>query len=280
MRIVRYDTDRLGLLTERGDGIIDVTDRLGLTSADPLIEYLRSDADIGQFQDATPDVKRSEVMVETPIRWPRKVIAAPSNYAEHIAEMSGSDIRPLSYFLKSPSSIIGPNEPIELPFSDRRFDHEIELAFVMENDVKDIDRSDVFDAVFGFTILLDISMRGDEDRSNRKSYDSFTVVGPLVVTTDEIDDHTDLDLHLQVNGETRQQANTQHMIYSCSEIVEFASVSTTISAGDIVTTGTPSGVGPLQEGDVLDAEISEVGSMSIDVTQRDVRYEDVQIHNG
>lgn len=124
----------------------------------------------------------------------------------------------------------GPEDGIELPFTDRRVDHEIELAFVMGEDVKDIDAEDVWDAVLGYTILLDVSVRGDQDRSNRKSYDTFTIIGPCVATPDEVGDPHDLEMELQLNGETKQQQNTGGMIYSCADVVEYASIGATIEA--------------------------------------------------
>nr|WP_273738344.1 fumarylacetoacetate hydrolase family protein [Natrinema soli] len=108
------------------------------------------------------------------------------------------------YFLKAPSSVAGPEDGIELLFNDRRVDHEIELGFVMGEDVKEIDADDVWDAVLGYTILLDVSVRGDQDRSNRKSYDTFTIIGPCVTTADEFDDPHDLEIELQLNGEIQQ----------------------------------------------------------------------------
>lgn len=277
MKFVRYDDSNLGLLTE-GDGIIDLTERLGLERDDPLKEYIDSGADASAYQDADADTSLSEVDLESPIETPGKIVAAPSNYAEHQEEMSGGPTTtPDSYFLKAPSSIIGPGETIELPFADRRVDHEVELAFLMEEDVKDVSTDEVLESVFGYTILLDISLRGDEDRSNRKSYDTFTVVGPCVATPDEIGDPQDLDMELQVNSETKQDSNTTHMILSCAEFVDLASTATTIQAGDLVTTGTPSGVGPLADGDVVDAEIESVGSMTVDVRERDASHADLDV---
>ena len=284
MELVRFDSERLGVRT--GDGVVDVTDRLGLSSSDPLVEYARNGLDAGEYVDATLDYTRDEVSIESPVRRPGKIIAAPLNYEKHIEEaIDDADIdlddwfsiEDRGYFLKAPSSVIGPEETIVVPFSDRRIDHEIELGFVMGEDVKDVDAADAWDAILGYTIVLDITVRGEQDRSNRKSYDTFTVVGPCVTTPDEIDDPHDLEMELRVNGETRQRENTGDMVYSCADIVQYASIGATIEAGDIVTTGTPEGVGPLEGGDVVDAEIESIGSMTVDVEERDVRFEDVDV---
>ncbi|ELY50909.1 fumarylacetoacetate hydrolase family protein [Natronolimnohabitans innermongolicus] len=285
MRLVRFNDDRLGLLTD-DDGIVDVTDDLGLETNDPLKEYARKDLDASEYADDDPDYDREEVTIESPVRRPGKVIAAPLNYENHVEEaLADKDIvteewftiEDKGYFLKAPSSVAGPEDGIELPFNDRRVDHEIELAFVMGEDVKDIDADDVWDAVLGYTILLDVSVRGDQDRSNRKSYDTFTIIGPCVTTADEFEDPHDLEMELQLNGETKQQQNTGGMIYSCADIVEYASIGATIEAGDVITTGTPEGVSPLSDGDTIEAEIEDVGAMTVEVSERDVAFEDVDV---
>jgi 2-keto-4-pentenoate hydratase/2-oxohepta-3-ene-1,7-dioic acid hydratase in catechol pathway len=289
MKFVRYDDDKLGLLTD-DDGVIDLTDRLGLSTDDPLKEYLRGDfEDASEYADADADYDLADVELTSPVRRPGKVIAAPLNYENHVEEaVSDEDIdldewfsiEKFGYFLKAPSSVIGPDEPIVLPFSDRRCDHEIELAFILEDDVKDVDAEDAWDHILGFTILLDISVRGEQDRSNRKSYDTFTVIGPCVVTPDEIDDPQNLQMELQLNGDRRQYENTSDMIYTCADVVQYASIGATIEAGDVITTGTPEGVGALADGDTIDAEIEQIGSMEVDVVERDVAFEDVNVNKG
>ncbi len=284
MKFVRFDSDHLGVVVD--DGIVDLTERLELTSNDPLREYAQSDLDASEYTNATPDYDLDDVRIESPIRRPGKVIAAPLNYEKHVEEaLSDKDIvtddwftiEDKGYFLKAPSSVVGPEDGIEIPFSDRRIDHEIELAFVIGEDTKDVTADEAWNRILGYTILLDISVRGDQDRSNRKSYDTFTVVGPYVVTPDEINDPHDLEMELQVNGNTRQQENTSDMIYSCADIVQYASIGATLEAGDIITTGTPEGVGPLTDGDVVDAEIENIGSMTVDVTERDIAFSDVDV---
>lgn len=289
MRFVHFDEDRLGLLTDDGTGIIDLTDRLGIESSDPLLSYVRGDYDAARYENEDPDYDRSEVELDAPVQRPGKVIAAPLNYENHIEEaLADRDIttdewftiEDKGYFLKAPSSVVGPDHGIELPFSDRRTDHEIELAFVMDDDVTDVSADEAWDHIFGYTILLDISVRGDQDRSNRKSYDTFTVIGPCVVTPDEVGDPQDLEMELQLNGETRQRENTGDMVYTCADIVQYASIGSTLEAGDVITTGTPEGVSALSDGDTVDAHIENVGSMTVDVTERDVRFEDVDVQKG
>lgn len=274
MKFLRYNEDSLGLLTEDETGIIDLTEPLELTTNDPLKEYLERDLDARPAADREADHRVEDVTIDAPVRRPGKVVAAPGNYLEHLGEVPDDLLHPdqrsteeeIGYFLKAPSSVVGPSDGITLPYTNRRCDHEIELAFVMENEVKNVAADDVWDDIFGYTILLDISVRGKEDRSSRKSYDTFTPLGPVVVTTDEIDDPHDLQMELKVNGETRQNASTREMINTCAEIVENAAIEATVEAGDVVTTGTPSGVGPLAEGDTVHAEIEGIGRMELTVT--------------
>lgn len=286
MYFARFDTDRLGLVTDERRGLVDLTERFGLTSTDPLMEYLRGNYDASEYRDRDADYPMDEVQLESPIRRPGKIVAAPLNYEAHIAESVADrdidlndwfSIEDFGYFLKAPSSVIGPNDSIVLQFNDRRVDHEIELAFVMGAPTKDATAAESWDRIFGYTILLDITVRGEQDRSNRKSYDTFTVVGPWVATPEEIADPQDLRLELAVNDEPRQAASTADMVYSCADVVRYASIGTTLDTGDVITTGTPAGVGPLADGDVVDATIESIGSMTIDVVERDVAYTDLDI---
>jgi 2-keto-4-pentenoate hydratase/2-oxohepta-3-ene-1,7-dioic acid hydratase in catechol pathway len=289
MRFVRFDDDRLGLLTDDGDGVIDLTDRLGIDSRDPLAEYVHGEYDAGEYAGEEADHVREDVHLTSPIRRPGKVIAAPLNYETHIEEVLADreitteewfSIEDKGYFLKASSSVVGPDDGVSLPFADRRTDHEIELAFVMGEEGKGIAAEDAWEHVFGYTVLLDISVRGDQDRSNRKSYDTFTVIGPCIATPEEVGDPQDLAMELQLNGETRQQENTDDMVYTCADVIQYASLGTTLEAGDVITTGTPEGVSALADGDTIDAAIEDIGEMTVDVTGRDVRFEDVDVAKG
>ena len=285
MRYVRFNETRLGRLVDDGQRIVDITDEAGVSGDDPLMELIRTgDTPVDSSTEA--DYDRGEVTINAPVRRPGKVIAAPLNYEAHIEEAIADkdittdewfSIEDKGYFLKAPSSVVGPDHGIELPFADRRTDHEVELAFIIGDDIKDVDAEEAWDHIFGFTILLDISVRGDQDRSNRKSYDTFTVVGPSVVTADEISDPQSLEMRLEVNGDTKQHASTEDMVYSCADVVQYASIGSTLHAGDIITTGTPQGVSPLTDGDTVHAEIEGIGSMTVDVRGRDVHFADVDV---
>lgn len=289
MRYVRFGEDRLGHLTNDGARVVDLTDAVGDVSDDPLLELIRRGDRLDEPPEEASTFNREDVTIHAPIRRPGKVIAAPLNYESHIEEVIDDQDIPVDewfsiedrgYFLKAPSSVVGPDHGIELPFSDRRIDHEVELAFVIEEDIKDVSAAEAWDHIFGFTILLDISVRGEQDRSNRKSYDTFTVVGPGVVPAEEVSDPQSLAMRLDVNGETKQHASTEDMVYSCADIVQYASLGATLNAGDIVTTGTPQGVSPIRDGDTVHAEIDGIGSMTVDVQERDIAFADVDVQKG
>jgi 2-keto-4-pentenoate hydratase/2-oxohepta-3-ene-1,7-dioic acid hydratase in catechol pathway len=161
--------------------------------------------------------------------------------------------------------MVGPSEGIPLRHPDRRTDHEIELAAVIGRRADRVAKEHALAHVAGYCIGLDITVRGPEERSLRKSIDGYTVLGPWLVTADEIADPGALDLDLKVNGETRQQANTRDLLIGIPELIALASSFYTLMPGDVLLTGTPAGVGPLQAGDVLDAGISGIGRMQVQV---------------
>jgi 2-keto-4-pentenoate hydratase/2-oxohepta-3-ene-1,7-dioic acid hydratase in catechol pathway len=206
---------------------------------------------------------------------PGKIVGAPVNYQKHLDEARGdaelhhdtpvAPIHKAGVFLKATSSLVGPGEGIALRKLDRRNDHEVELAVVIGKAARNVRRADALDHVAGYSIGLDISIRGPEERSLRKSPDSYTVLGPWLVTADEIPNPGLLDLRIAVNGETRQNSNTQYMILGVPELVEFASSFYTLYPGDVVITGTPEGVSPIQPGDVIVASIERIGTMEVKV---------------
>ena len=207
--------------------------------------------------------------------WPNKVIAFPANYHAHVEEMKRGTglISPFKadgqgFFLKANSSLSGPADPIVLPkIPNRQIHHECELAIIIGKGGREISRDDALAHVFGYACLIDVVVRGKEERVMRKSYDSFCPVGPYIVTADEVPDYDAIDLKLSVNGEVRQQASTRDLIVDIPEMIRMASAVMTLYPGDIIATGTPAGVGPINGGDKVVIEIAKVGSMSIDVVQ-------------
>jgi 2-keto-4-pentenoate hydratase/2-oxohepta-3-ene-1,7-dioic acid hydratase in catechol pathway len=148
---------------------------------------------------------------------------------------------------------------------DRRTDEEVELAVVIGRRAQAVPAAEALEYVAGYCIGLDISIRGPEERSLRKSVDTYTVLGPWLVTTDELADPSRLDLQISVNGELRQKANTRDLILGIPELIEFASSFYTLLPGDVLLSGTPEGVGPIRPGDVMHAIIERVGEMTVHV---------------
>jgi 2-keto-4-pentenoate hydratase/2-oxohepta-3-ene-1,7-dioic acid hydratase in catechol pathway len=211
---------------------------------------------------------------------PRHVFALPGNYREHLGEIGAMTVsgrrtaNEMGFFLKAPGSLAGAGDAIELPAgSPRRFDHECELAVVIAAPAFEIPAERAHDVVFGYACAVDVTMRIDpgnreEDRSMRKSFSSFTPLGPYLVTADEVGDPHDLRSRLTVNGDTRQSAHTGAMIVNVWQAIELISSVVPLVPGDVILTGTPAGVGPLRPGDNVEIGIERVGSMRLPVTER------------
>jgi 2-keto-4-pentenoate hydratase/2-oxohepta-3-ene-1,7-dioic acid hydratase (catechol pathway) len=208
--------------------------------------------------ESTGDVRKvADLHVDLPVA-PSKLIAVGLNYSDHIAEMKRTPLgSPLIWF-KAPSSLLPDNGTIEIAFPEHRTDFEVELAIVIGTTTKDVSAERALNHVFGYTIGLDISDRdlqkAEKQFGRCKSFDTYTPVGPFVYFDV---DASDLSIELRQNGEVRQKSRTSQMIYSVAQIVSFASQSTTLAPGDVILTGTPSGVGPIHSGDQLEAEIGD-----------------------
>jgi 2,4-didehydro-3-deoxy-L-rhamnonate hydrolase len=270
MKICRYDDDRLGVVI--GDKVHDVTAAQNeIRAAAPYAMY--GDAVIAalpawrarleKLAASAPGKPLAQVNLLAPVARPSKVMAAPTNYKNHITEMnrpenqanSGGrfpmDIGTAGIFLKSNSAVVGPSEGIPLRFPDRRNDHEVELVAIIGRQGSDIPRAKALDYIVGYCLGLDMTARGKEDRSFRKSSDGYAVLGPWMVTADEIPDPNNVPLSLFVNDEKRQESNTSYLIYDIQRLIEFASQFYTLYPGDIYYTGTPEGVGPVKPGDLI-----------------------------
>ena len=223
----------------------------------------------------SPSLALAGVTLLSPVANPGKLIGAPVNYQQHLEEVLQNPelhhgnqvpvIQRAGLFLKATSSLVGAGEGVTLRKPDRRTDHEVELAFVIGKPASRIARAEALDYVAGYCIGLDISIRGPEERSLRKSPDTYSVLGPWLVTADEIPDPGALELRLSVNGQVRQQSNTSDLILGVAELVEYTSSFYTLYPGDVIFTGTPAGVGPIHPGDTLTAFIDRIGTMQVEV---------------
>jgi 2-keto-4-pentenoate hydratase/2-oxohepta-3-ene-1,7-dioic acid hydratase in catechol pathway len=287
MKLALFDDHRLGVVT--GEGLVDVTGALPWPhDPDPLTAgwWRRLCRDFPAVRDELeraagkgPALDPERVALLAPVLNPSKIVASASNYAEHVAEMHGVQERTLGQveswmmnfdvFLKAPSSISGPRDPIVLPeevvAAGQEIHHEAELVVVIGSGGKDIPESEALDRVLGYTLGLDITVRSAADRSRRKSYDTFSPLGPWVVTADEIGDPSGLDIGLSVNGEPRQAVHTSTMITKVPAIVAYASSMMRLLPGDVLFTGAPPGVGPIERGDRLDCTIGGIGTMVLRV---------------
>ena len=201
-----------------------------------------------------------------PVVAPGKIVGAPVNYRDHQAEMKVEHtITGLGFFLKSPTSVVGQDGTVPIPFPDRRTDQEAELGVVIGRTASQVSHHQALDYVFGYTCLVDVTVRGSEERSTRKSFAGFTPIGPWITPADDVPDPNQLRLRGWVNDELRQDANTADMVYGVAELIEFISSVTPLEPGDIIATGTPAGVGPIQPGDQIRVEIERLGTLTIDV---------------
>ena len=284
MKLCRYDEDRLGVVI--GDKVHDVTEAQSLIRAGARYD-MKGDAVIAalpawrkRLEDMAakaPGKPLAEVKLISPVARPSKTMAAPTNYGKHIEEMrarrdlpeaaksASPKIGTAGIFLKSNSAVVGPSEGIPIRFPDRLNEHEVELVIVIGKQGSDIPRDKAKDYIAGYTLGLDMTVRGPEDRSFRKSIDGSAVLGPWMVTADEIPNPDDVTVTLELNNELKQTADTKDLIYDIGRLIEFASSFYTLYPGDVYYTGTPQGVSPVKPGDVLRVKSAPVGAFEIKV---------------
>lgn len=209
---------------------------------------------------------------------PTKIVALGLNYVEHIKESQSvlkKDVDTIPeepiLFPKTPNVLIGPNQPVVIPsfledygFENCRTDHEAELAIIMRDRCKNVAEADALSHIFGYSCFNDVSQRnlqkGDKSGWYRgKSLDTFGPIGPKVVLPEDIGDPQNLNIECRVNDKVMQQSNTRHMIFKIPQIIAFVSKMFTLEKGDIIVTGTPSGVSPVLPGDVVEVEIENIG---------------------
>lgn len=295
MRLVTYT--RLGVPSigvELEDGVLDIPDAAsrfgrmhhvhGKMFPSTMIDLLKWPAGIevvrqilGRFHKTSADERpllydASDVKLLAPISRPGKIVALGLNYREHAEETRREVPGFPVIFAKFPSSVIGPNENIEIPSVSKKIDWEVELGVIIGQACQNISEEDALTHVAGYTIVHDVSAR-DLQRSDgqwirAKSIDTFCPMGPCIVTVDEIGDGSGLKMSTKVNGVTKQDSNTSNMLFNVRQIISYLSQSFTLEPGDVIATGTPSGVGfardppeYLKHGDEVDLFIEKIGHL-------------------
>ncbi|HUB94330.1 MAG TPA: fumarylacetoacetate hydrolase family protein [Stellaceae bacterium] len=284
MRVCWFNDNRLGLV--KGDRVHDVSKALDALprptypapKGDPLIAHLdkmRPAMEAAAAGAATFAVK--DVKFLSPVQSPTKIIGTPTNYMDHRQEaaeqrdvFSGGvpnrytgSIEEQGLFLKANSALVGPGEGVKLRFPDRRTDHEMELGVIIGQKASNVSKADALKIVAGYAIALDMVVRGSQDRSFRKSVDTYAVLGPWLATSDEVGDPQNLDFFLSVNNEVKQKSNTKMMIMDLVTQISWASEYYTLWPGDIIMSGTCAGVSQVKAGDVMHCEIEKVATTDV-----------------
>ena len=289
MKFCRYNDNRLGIVEGTGPAavVIDVTPALDLIPpmrypaplGDQLIANFAAIRALAETLMATaPRVALDSVKFLAPVANPSKIVNAPINYDDHIAESkldpgiahgrtNLTHIADWGLFLKANSALIGFGDEVKLRHPDRRNDHELELAVIIGKTCRKATQADALSYVAGYSMGLDMTIRGKQQTCWRKSVDTYAVLGPWMVTADELPDPTALDLVLKVNGEPRQSSNTRHLVYNIPRLIEYATEMYTLYPGDIIFSGTPAGVGPVVPGDVMNCYIQGIGARDMHVAR-------------
>ena len=282
MKLCRFDHCRIGILD--GAAIADITPLFD-DIARPAWPYPPYDWMVHHFPQVKPRIDgflatarrfpADAVAVDSPVANPGKIIGAPINYRDHVDESNAdreinhgktfTTLEQLGLFLKAGTALLPSGGRVLIPFENRRTDHEVELVAVIGRAGRRISRAAALDHVLGYSIGLDMTVRGPEFPGFRKSADTFAVVGPWLTTADEVPDPNGLDLELRVNGELRQRSNTRCLIFDVERLIEYASAMYTLCPGDLLFTGTPAGVGPVRPGDLIGASIQGLGELHAEV---------------
>ncbi len=269
---------RIGLLTD--SGVIDLSQAAPSLPKDMLALLEAGEGAMAQARAAssvTPHYALADITLEAPIKRPPKILAIGLNYRAHALE-SGMDIpkKPV-VFTKQATSAHGPYAPIHSPIETKMLDYEGELGLVIGKRCRRVSAADAPKVIAGFCVLNDVSVREWQFLATPpqftmgKSWDTHNPFGPAIVTPDEVDPHN-LALKTYLNGELRQSTNTDDLIFNCYDIIEFLSTAFTLEPGDVIATGTPSGVGaamkppaPMQIGDKVKVEIEGLGFIENEV---------------
>ena len=291
MKLCQYDEHQAGAV--RGERVFPVGAALVAAghlrrgySMQEVIEALANQPQAMQCAREAADEKKSiplgSVRLLAPIENPPSIWAAAANYKAHAAEMLaasggpdrsrlGKDELMAEFFLKPSSSIIGPGGTILLPKISKDVDYEAELCAVIGTRARRVSEAQALEHVFGYTICWDISQRDpwgrgrQNTRNIRKGFDTFTALGPWIVTRDELPEPQDVRIEVELNGRPAMTAHTRDMICGLRDHIRFLSHVLTLRPGDLITTGTPAGVAKLAPGDKLRGRIERIGEMTLNV---------------
>jgi 2-keto-4-pentenoate hydratase/2-oxohepta-3-ene-1,7-dioic acid hydratase in catechol pathway len=265
VRIARYaagDDPTYGIVTT-----IDGADVISPIHGDPLYSGITPYA---ENDPAGQPVGVEDVRLLAPVIPRSKVVCVGRNYAEHAAELGNELSAEPLIFLKPNTSVIGPHDPIVYPLQSERVDFEGELAVVISRICRDVPRDRVADVIFGYTIGNDVTARDlqnkDDQWTRAKGFDSFCPLGPWIETELDV---SDVNVETTLNGVPKQSDRTSHLVFDIPTIIAYITSVMTLLPGDVVLTGTPAGVGPMQPGDEVTVTIEGIGALTNRVVARD-----------
>ena len=275
MKLVMYNNNQLGLYQD--DKVYNLSESLTEINAptpQDMINAVIADfegtyrARIQEIAEKVQPIPMDQVHLRAPLPRPGKIVAMAANYFENGAL---SEPKPLNGFLKSPESVIGEGETVVLPAAHQAavFHHEAELGVVIGKTAANVSEKDAYDHIFGYVNFNDVSARGLHPTSFlwMKSHDTFGPMGPYLVTADEIADAQNLQVRLWVNGEIRQDYNTSDMGHKIPKMIEWLTSIVQLDPGDLIASGTNhQGLGPIQNGDVMEMEIAGLGKITVNVS--------------
>jgi len=207
---------------------------------------------------------------------PTKIICVGTNYMDHIEETKLPVPKEPVLFPKTLNCLIGDGDPIIYPkllFNNRRLkrvDYEVELAFIIKDRCKDVPKDETYEHIMGYSVFNDVTARKMQTKDivsqlpwfRSKSLDTFGPIGPRIASVDEIQDPHNLKIELKVNGEIKQSSNTKHLLFKIPDLMEYITSLFTMEPGDIIATGTPSGISPVLPGDLIEATIEKIGTLT------------------
>ncbi len=286
MKLVTFSMSgqsRLGVL--RADGTIADVSRADSGIPADILDFLAGGAALRQRAASVVAGIGAEYVLDPqiahigpPIPHPDKILCIGINYKDHIEETNSETPEHPVVFSKYSNTIIGPGDAIHLPAISRMVDYEAEFAVVMGRTARNVAKADALDYVGGYTILNDVSARDFQKRTSQwtigKSFDTFAPIGPVLVTTDEIPDPHVLDIKLRLNGAEMQSSNTRQLLFNVNDLIADITAAITLQPGDIISTGTPGGVGMAREpqvllkpGDAIEVEVEGIGILRNPVIQ-------------